>query len=368
MNFFSEVLMVIAIGAAPLTAFAHDSNLVHQQIQLTEIPASAVGITADQLRSLNQDGHHSIEGEAEGAHAAPAGQSLRSKVTTRIKQLPGQVKQLPDKLKFKQMALNAYRWYSRHKGLPHVENAAANIVAMYITSHTIETVGGFSMMGHGVGSGMQGWTDWMTATVGGIIIWPTLDPLCIFLSFTYGKFPVAMNKALTVPRLIAVHLAKLPLSYSGVHDRYLAAAVQEKLKDRFLTELAKTNSSIKVTSSKLEAFEYSVFGAHGGQVVTLKMHTNANGGQALESISFSPDASAISRGYLEQLLTPFGLNIRNLVLEMDAALSDNKLNEMEHLPYVEHVNAIERTITVKPGAFPFHYFKESELPCQALLI
>jgi hypothetical protein len=346
MNFYIKFALALAIAASSLPALAHDTHRHDfDDVQLVEIPVD--GMSVEQYRKLLDEAHHSIETESTGG---------------------GFLKRWRDKFQFKQSILNAYRWYSMHKGVPYVDNAAANIAAMLLTSHSIETVGGLAMAGAGVGAGLDGITDWALTAVGITITVPGLDPLCLVLVGAYNKWPAKMDRLLTVPRLFMVNTSKETLSLAGIPDGYFQGLLAEKLKNKFLSALAAKDASIKLTSSTLNSLEFTVFGARGGQTVTLKVKTQTNGSQSVESVHFSEGASAIPKEYLKQLFAPFGFNIRNFVMEVDQALSEGKLQDMEHLPYVERVNEAERIVTAKSGALPFFRIKHSELPCEALLL
>lgn len=314
-------------------------NLSAHGATLTEIPLSPM--EADQYRELFDEGRSSID---------PEGASETF------------VQQLRDKLKFKTMLLNSYRWYSSHRGVPHVENVVANLVAMFLTSHTMETIGGGAMVGSGAGHGFDSWIDKGMAAIGVTIVVPGLDPLCLILAYTYKKWPMTLDRVLTVPRLFLVEGTQAALFASGVPEGYLQSALREKWKQRFLESLGARDSQIKVQFADAQNAEYNIFGSQPGQIISLKMR-----GRALESVTFTPQASSMVRTYMAQLLAPFGLNIRELVLEMDLALSTRKLEAMANLPYVERVDESSRTVFVKRGAFPFHIVDQAEIPCDVLL-
>lgn len=341
----SLVLLFSNIPARAHGSHGHHHHGHSPKIEITEVPAD--GLTTEQYRALLDDAHHSIENESEGTR------------WQRFKQ----------KLQFKKIALNAYRWYSSHRGIPYVDNTAANIAGLLLTSHALETVGGFAMGSTGVAGGLNSATEWVMTVVGFTIPIPGLDPLCIILGGVYKKFPQTMDKVLTIPRIFVVRGLKTANGFAGVPDDYWASLYSQVLKQKFLRDFQQNNSTLGVRPIMMRDFEFRVYGPGEDQFIDLQFNRRDNGEMSLHSVRFSRNAPAVVRTYMAQLLRPFGMNIRALVLEIDKAINNHKFNELKHLQYIEQVDELpwRHTVVVKPGAFPFHDLHESEFLCESLL-
>lgn len=339
----------LLVFCIPVLASAHKHHGHHHhhdhEVDLEEI--SADGLSAEQYRKLLDEAHHTLEDES----------------------ATGFSQRWLEKFNFKKILMNAYRWRELHKNRPEVANAAANIVTMLVTSHTVETIGGLTMASAGVGNGFDDPISWLMTTVGVTITIPGLDPLCIVLVGAYGKWPKVMDRWLTYPRLFIVKGTQAAGTLVGLSGKKVAKMAAEKWKARFLQQLSAAGASVNLRMKSGQRAEFTVLGAHEGQSIVLEMKQEPNGAYALDSVHFSPEARAINRVYLKSLLKPFGANIRSLLIEIGQRWSEGTLSELSHLPYIESVeqNGEGLEIKVKPAAFPFHSLESKDFTCQELL-
>jgi len=364
MNINCKPLLALVLGlllTGAHAAFAHGSHSCcghghdhkPESIKIEEIPLD--GLDERQYRQMLDDAHHAIE--SGGLNSQEPQGRIRRKL-----------RQWRNNFQFTRNFLNAYRWYSSHRGVPYAENAAANIAGMLVTSHALETVGGWTMAAAGVGGGLDSPVEWAMTTIGVSISVPGLDPLCIILVGTYKRWPARMDRALTLPRIFVVRTAKTALGVAGVPEGFLQAVWDEYLKRRFVDQF-KASPNLTVRAIMDRDLEFYAYGPRDDQIISLKMQRRADGRQALRSISFSTGVPAMVRTYTSDLLKPFGKNIREFALEMDKFIGAGKFEAMEKLPYVEKVDRLpwRYTIFLKDNAFPFYELNEKELTCETLL-
>jgi hypothetical protein len=257
--------------------------------------------------------------------------------------------------------LNNYRWYSSNRKRPEIENAAANIVAMFLTSHSIETIGGLSLSAFGAEQDSDILKIVLT-TVGVTITIPFFgDPLCWTLVAAYSKWPRTLNRWMTVPRLFVVHGSSAALGALGtsVPEGYFQMKAAELAKQLFIRRLKARHKGIYIRDLRETHALFRIFDG-AGEHVDLGFEWTRGMGMNLKTLEFSS-----TRLYGEDLrrnLAPFGVSIRDLVLDLI-------YNYKTSAPYVEsNVRDEEmdrRYIRVKQGAFPFHAFQQAE--CETLL-
>lgn len=318
----------------------------HEPLRADEIPLD--GLTEKQYRQLLDEAHHAIEEHAQGRF----------------------IQRWRNNFRFKRNILNAYRWYSSHRGVPYAENAAANLAAMFVTSHALETVGGLALASSGVAAGFDGPAEWLMTTVGVTVTIPGLDPMCLLLVGAYGKWPARMDRMLTVPRLFVVKGARAVQSLAGLPEGFFGRLYGERSKRLFLERFHAQPETMRVRAVMARDFEFHVFGTQVNQEITLRMRRGPDGRQALTSLSFSEGVPAMVGSHMSRLLKPFGRNIRELGLEMDRFIGAGKFEAMDKLPYVERVDRLpwRYTVYLKDNAFPFHSLDESDFDCESLLV
>lgn len=108
-----------------------------------------------------------------------------------------------EKLNFKQKMLNAIRWYQITATNDEIKGHAANIATMLVASHYSEGLIGLEI-GRASLAVDNLFVNVAGVITGGAIVIPGLDPLCIFLVWTYKKIPHLMGKMMYVPRVIIV--------------------------------------------------------------------------------------------------------------------------------------------------------------------
>lgn len=293
-------------------------------------------VSSQQLLQLMDDAHHAIETEGTASSFLGA---------------------WGEKFSFKEVALNAYRWYSAHKQQPEVANASANIVVMLLTSHAMETVGGVGLASFGMGQHSH-LAQVILTTIGVSVTVPGLDPLCIILVGAYSKWPKAMNRWLTIPRMFVVHGTRAALGLVGIPEGYLPAAYADFAKQRFLEQMKKDGHSVVADSVTTDHAVFQILGSHEN-AIELEFASQAKTGMSLVEVrmkGMQQESAELLRG-----LKLFGPNIRELVLD----LVNGQNHSAAYIKSTSFSNLYDRSVKIVPGAFPFHSFSEGD--CESLL-
>lgn len=293
-------------------------------------------VSSQQLLRLMDEAHHAIETEGSSSSFFGA---------------------WGEKFSFKDIALNAYRWYSAHKQRPEVANASANIVVMLLTSHAMETVGGVGLASFGMGQHSH-LAQFVLTTIGVSVTVPGLDPLCIILVGAYSKWPKAMNRWLTIPRMFVIHGARAALGVAGIPEGYLPAAYADFAKQRFLEQMKKEGHSVVAESVSVDHAVFKIFGTNESGI-ELEFAAEPKIGMSLVEIRMSgqpQESPELVRG-----LKLFGTNIRELVLD----LINGRSQSAAYVESTSFSNLYDRSVKIMPGAFPFHSFSEGD--CESLL-
>lgn len=267
-----------------------------------------------------------------------------------------------DPEEIRNLILNKRRWFFAHRQDPEMANASANIVAMLLTSHAIETVGGLTAASLGSQADSE-IVKGTISTLGIAITLPGLDPLCYLLGFAYLRFPKKMNQLLTWPRLFVLSARAAAMSVAGapVPIWYLNARADEFVRRQFIQSIKS-----KLGEGRVEVHELSdqqaYFRVFDGrdEYVDLEFQYDSVAGMSLRSLELS--SRQLNSEQLLKNLSPFGGNIRHLVNDLiyqyptsASFIETNSLDE----------ETDRRFVRVKRGAFPFHAMTEAE--CEVLM-
>ncbi len=337
----------VAFGTCPSLAASHhhhhhnnDCGQGNSRFVCEEI--SVDGITAQRYVQLLEQAHESIEVESDGNF----------------------VQRWRDKFRIRQMMLNAYRWYSMHKGRPEVANAAANVTSLLLVSHTIETIGGFALAGMGAEQG--GLAGLTLSALGVSISVPGVEPICYLVVAAYAKWPLTIDRWLTYPRIVVVRGLQKAANVAGFSEVELKEAIDSYLKERFLKQLkARSNSyDLRIRGGSAE---FTLFGPELDEEIELRMLPQEDGTQGLASVHFSEAAMALTPAQVKKLLKPFGMNVRSMVVEIAEHAARGTLDELKGRSYVNDVRASGGVaVELQPGAFPFYSMDESD--CEGSLL
>ncbi|MEZ4813888.1 MAG: hypothetical protein R3A80_01610 [Bdellovibrionota bacterium] len=148
------------------------------------------------------------------------------------------------KFNYKQILLRVLRWSEQKSADPKSKEHVANIAALLLTSHTIETIGGLVMINTGIASDHI-WAKTLGPTIGAAIMTPGLDPLCYILGITYFAMPSTMGKIVYVPRIFIMKSSAFLYKYLGV----------KRLMNLLLTEQSAVNRLRKSLSKREGTFD-----------------------------------------------------------------------------------------------------------------
>lgn len=297
-------------------------------------------VSSRELVELLDDAHHALEGHEEQGSF---------------------FKRWREKFRFKPVLLGAYRWYLSRQGRPEIANASANIAAMLLTSHTIETIGGLSLASLGLSQESE-LSQVVLTTIGVSVTVPGLDPLCLILVGAYSKWPQQMNRWLTVPRLFVVHGAKAALNLAQVPEGVVAAYLALWGKDRFLRALHEEGGPLRLTKLSDEQISIRIFGDDRDNHIDLDFVNHGQVGMSLEEVRLGPGIIYLTKPQLAQALDPLGINISEILKDL---VFERKGSEA----YIRDITEMpdgERRVLMLPGAFPFYSLQRED--CEGLLM
>ena len=287
----------------------------------------------DELRAILDDAHHAIE----------AGDT--SSFFQRWK----------GKLNLKNTALAAYRWYSANRNKPHVANAVPNVSLMLVGSHFLEGATGAGMVSLGFSN--PGSIEQLLYTAVGITITvPGFDPLCLVLFGSYMKWPKAMDRLLTAPRIAVMETVHMMEFMAGVPGNWFDATLQSRRIDKFLNGIKRADGMIIPVKEEGD-WIFNLETDTGDTAAQLKFSPLDDGRYGLAEVMLNDD---VKTDWWMRHLKLFGLNIRTLIKE----LQKEKSSAQPYIQFTERERFGKR-YHLMADAFPFINFDTEE--CESAL-
>lgn len=332
LSFFVAVPFSSSLGQV---ARRHGPSEAVDHFEIMSLPAEGDASTEASLRALLQEGHHILEGEHSEAY----------------------LKRWAEKFNFKKVILNSLRWYQAHHSDARLKDHVANLILLLGTSHSLETVGGLALSTYGL-SVHTGVARIILTTVGLGITIPGLDPLCIVLAGAYSRWPTRFDAFLSRPRWLIFKASDVLGRTLGVQAAFDWLFEYQTGADKLREKILRAPDGIyryHRDSARIEIH----FRDPKGEVLGMTRLQQLPGERLglavieLEPAALVPEA----RPRLRQLLKPFGWNIREQVLEVQALAlrRASDMTELSHRPFIRSVVARDGgTLRVEllPQAYP----------------
>ncbi len=136
-----------------------------------------------------------------------------------------------EKFNFKQVLLNALRWYQTEATNAQIKEHVTNLVLLLSISHMSEGVIGYQLGAMGLKVDNV-FVNTLGVVMGVSIVIPGLDPLCILLGWTYKKIPHLMSKIMFVPRVAILSVSQFLYKNLGVKALYETLFYKQSAIDR----------------------------------------------------------------------------------------------------------------------------------------
>ncbi len=258
----------------PIPLQAEDNAEV--KMSIAPLDQNATPLDDQALIDLAKEAHNTLEGG--GDDHGDANTSLLKKMLNGA--------EWKEKFNFKNIILNALRWYQLKSDNPQIKTHAANILTMLLTSHTIETVGGAFMASAGAGS-HNVVLNVLGPVIGFTIMVPGLDPLCIALFVSYVKFPRLMGKAVYYPRIVLLESTQFLFRSLGINHLLNLLFPKEDALTRLERSLAKREGHSEIIKMN-EEIHIKIGSDKNQEAISLKGKLES--GKILwESVYFSRD-------------------------------------------------------------------------------
>ncbi len=297
----------------PLVAGPNDKpteDPAHLRVELT-IPNAQKAATSQELKLLLHEAHENMEGEESGSF----------------------VSRWMNQFNYKRLFLNAYRWYELKRSDPKSRDHALNLVLMFAMSHTLETIGGLALASHG----LQPDTNPLLGAIFGIlgvgITIPGLDPLCLGLMALYWRAPVAMDAALTVPRVVIFKSTGFLARTLGISAVMRWMWENQEAKAWLVDKIDHAPAGTYVFEQTVDSYDYSFPSVDGASSLKLSLIEKGEGTLALNRLHLS-DLNLNSK-ILPAWLPLFGSNIKDAVQETVSLLKTGKEEELRKKNYIQ---------------------------------
>lgn len=268
-----KLLYIIVVGAflSPFfKLYAQPTEPTHEDdFHVSVAPEdSSQGVTKEELARLMDEAHEALEsGEKHEAHDhhhehCPNCGSAHHSVEHghshgfSLKALFS-LESWKEKFNFKQTILNALRWYQITATNDEIKTHVANIITMLVASHYSEGVIGVQIAKAGLAFDNIA-ANILGVGLGSAIVVPGLDPLCIFLVWTYKKIPHLMGKMMFVPRIIIVKGSGILYRSLGAHALMRSLFYKQNALDRLEAILNKKEGGAEIFRLDSSNLNYSV--------------------------------------------------------------------------------------------------------------
>ncbi len=335
LKYLAATLRGFLLSTFLLNAFLHSQE--HQDPQSNEIKIhvapidnTAQPLSESELKELMHEAHEHLEGAGDDEE-----KSTLRKIFT--------LSEWTEKLNFKGIALKGARWYQSKAEDPRTRVHAANILTMLLTSHSIEVFGGSNAIAgtFDIGNAI---VDKIVPVMGGVIMLPGLDPLCIALITTYSLMPNAMGKLVYYPRILIVETSAFLYQSLGLRALIQYAFSQRDAVERLERSLAKKSGASEIV--RLENKVHLKIGsAQNAKLIELK-GTLRDGKIIWEKVNLHHDLQNIvqRRIALDKIK---GLNFvlrESLKQMMEAALDPSSLAK---IPYIEKAEETYKDVRIQ---------------------
>lgn len=302
----------------------------NEPISIEEIPQRELGLEAEDYKALAHSAHESFENEDEKARWH---------------------RQFIEKFNFKQIGLNAYRWYGLNRSRPEIANAAANLTLMFLTSHGLETVGGLSLSGYmATGSDLHPVIRSILGAGGVIVTLPGLDPLCIVLYSSYLKWPKQMDRWLEKPRVFLLKGLRFANKTAGLPAGYWSDRFADLKLSRMVT---RAQGSLLPTEVTEDGFNIRVQSEDGRELAKLEIAEINEKVMGLKAVEIAPQLSREDQKELSRATSVFGWNVQNFAGQLAKFDLEKDQEKLKDLAWIREIEAIENgyRVTTKPDAF-----------------
>ncbi|MGE3975137.1 MAG: hypothetical protein AB7F59_11490 [Bdellovibrionales bacterium] len=341
-------LLIILTSITPLFAHTEPSSIEVSVKELTAPTAEEVNIKAGEYA------RESLEADE-----------------NRLPGLRGKVDALISKLNFKKQFLNRYRLAKQVGGDPSAMNGIKDLIFLSSFSHGSEVLGGFYTIGKALL--MDGaWETRLAMITGGlaimvpggvdvvcyIVIVPYISPNKIFGVNTF--LPEYYRKATHVARVITVKGLISFAEYTKLKSYFSQTYEERNPIDIVETRAQKYNAQNRsyVIENAPNSTRYFVRPAARGVILRyssneaplfeLQFRKNERDHLNLTELVIHNGAlSQVSGQDVRSFLKPFGLNVRDAVLEITKSLQDNTLEWQKERFFVENLQRDETSLRVK---------------------
>lgn len=306
------------------------SSVDVELVAAPEDPQHAVD--EETLRELYERAHEAFESGEKPASAQSALDTPEHVVSL------GEVfskKAWVEKFSFKQILLNALRWYQIEATNEQIKEHVANVILMLSMSHFSEGIIGYQLASLGLKVDNVV-VNTLGLVMGVSIVIPGLDPLCILLGWTYKKIPHLMSKIMYVPRVVILTGAEFLYRKLGFNALYENLFLKQEAVARLRALMENPDPSRELLRMD-ENLNFVV--RHKGQTL-FRLEGKIAGEKILWNRMHLTEElrDPMLQEYLKKKISVFNWVLRHSILDVVARLEDPQ--KIARLTYIE--NAVQQ--------------------------